>query len=251
MSTAVPVTTAWLRRFHPADPGHRRLVCFPHAGGSASFYHPVSARFSPDVEVLAIQYPGRQDRRHEPCVDDLRTLASLIADELRALPPKPTVYFGHSMGAALAFETAWLLDGEAAGPRALVASGWRAPSDGRDDGVHRRDDDGLLADVRALGGTGTAVLADEEIVRMALPAIRADYRAIETYSARRDQVLSCPVTTLIGDADTKVDRVAAGRWVAHTTADFRMRVFPGGHFYLTTHQAEVCAEVETALADHC
>lgn len=250
MVTAAP-TTAWLRRFHPADPGDRRLVCFPHAGGSATFYHPVSARFSPEVEVLAIQYPGRQDRRHEPCVDDLPTLAALIADELRALPPKPTVYFGHSMGAALAFETAWRLERQGAGPRALVASGWRAPSDGRDDRVHLRDDDGLLADVRALGGTDTAVLADDEIVRMALPAIRSDYRAIETYSARRDQVLRCPVTTLIGDDDAKVDRVAASGWSAHTTAGFRMRVFPGGHFYLIRHHQEVCAEVAAALADHC
>ena len=250
MVTAAP-TTAWLRRFHPADPGDRRLVCFPHAGGSASFYHPMSARFSPEVEVLAIQYPGRQDRRHEPCVDDLRALATLIADELRALPPKPTVYFGHSMGAALAFETAWRLGGEHAAPRALVASGWRAPSDRRDDRVHLRDDDGLLTDVRALGGTDTAVLADEEILRMALPAIRADYRAIETYSARSDQVLGCPVVTLIGDRDTKVDRVSASGWLGHTTAGFRMRVFPGGHFYLIRHQQEVCAEVAATLADHC
>jgi surfactin synthase thioesterase subunit len=250
VTTTVP-TTAWLRRYHPADPGASRLVCFPHAGGSASFYHPVSARFSPAVEVLAIQYPGRQDRRHEPCVGDLRTLAAMVAAELRALPPKPTVYFGHSMGAALAFETAWLLDQDGLAPRALVASGWRAPSDGRDDGVHRRPDEGLLADVRALGGTEAELLADEEILRAALPAIRSDYRAIETYNARRDQVLRCPITTLIGDADQKVDRVAASGWAAHTTAGFRLRVFPGGHFYLTGHQAEVCAEVAAALADHC
>jgi len=209
----------------------------------------VSTRFSPATEVLAIQYPGRQDRRHEPCVDDLRTLAGMVAAELRALPPKPTVYFGHSMGAALAFETAWLLEQDGLGPRALVASGWRAPSDGRDDGVHRRPDDGLLADVRALGGTDAALLADEEILRAALPAIRADYKAIETYSARRDQVLRCPVTTLIGDDDAKVDRAAASGWSAHTTAGFRMRVFPGGHFYLTGHQTEVCAEIAAALAD--
>jgi surfactin synthase thioesterase subunit len=250
VATAVP-TTAWLRRFHPADPGDRRLVCFPHAGGSASFYHPVSARFSPGVEVLAIQYPGRQDRRLEPCVGDLRTLAAMIADELRVLPGKPTVYFGHSMGAALAFETAWLLEQDGLGPGALVASGWRAPSDGRDDGIHRRDDHGVLAEVRSLGGTGAAVLADDEILRMALPAIRADYRAIETYNARRDQVLRCPITTLIGDSDVKVDPAAANAWTAHTTGGFRLRVFPGGHFYLVDQQAQVCAEIATALDDHC
>jgi surfactin synthase thioesterase subunit len=250
VATAVP-TTAWLRRYHPADPGDRRLVCFPHAGGSASFYHPVSARFSPGVEVVAVQYPGRQDRRREPCVDDIRTLAGLVAAEIRALPPKPSVYFGHSMGAAVAFETAWRLERDGLGPRALIASGWRAPSDPLDEGVHRRDDDGVFAEIRGLDGTDAALLADEEILRMALPAIRSDYRAIETYAASRDQVLRCPIITLLGDTDGKVDRVTASGWAAHTNGAFRLRVFPGGHFYLLGQQAQVCAEVAATLADHC
>ena len=250
MTTTAP-TTAWLRRYHPADPGDRRLVCFPHAGGSASFYHPVSARFSPEVEVIAVQYPGRQDRRHEPCVDDIRALARLVAAQIHALPPKPTVYFGHSMGAAVAFETAWRLEGDGLGPRALVASGWRAPSDRLDEGVHRRDDDGVLAEIRGLDGTAAALLADEEVLRMALPAIRADYRAIETYAANREQVLRCPIVTLIGDTDGKVDRVTASGWAAHTTGGFRLEVFPGGHFYLVGSQERVCDEVAATLDAHC
>src|SRR5436305_687475 len=98
-------TSAWIRRYHPAPAAAVRLVCFPHAGGSASYFHPVSARFSPGVDVEALQYPGRQDRRAEPCVTDLNELADVVTTEIRALDPLPTVYFGHSMGAALAFET--------------------------------------------------------------------------------------------------------------------------------------------------
>ncbi|WP_205669314.1 thioesterase II family protein [Amycolatopsis suaedae] len=242
-------TTTWLRRYHPAPRSTRRLVCFPHAGGSASFFHPVSARFAPAVDVVAVQYPGRQDRRHEPCVEDIRLLADLIAEELRAQPAKPTAFFGHSMGAAVAFETAWRLERADHGPAVLLASGSRAPSLPRDDGVHDLDDDGVLAELRRLEGTHEALLADEDLLRMALPAIRGDYRAIESYSTTADRGLSCPITVLVGDRDPNVSLAEAARWREHTTGEFRQHVFPGGHFYLVEHAAEVGDRIGDALAE--
>ena len=71
MTAATAEGSAWVRRFHPAPHARTRLICFPHAGGSATFYFPVSRAMSPAVDVLAIQYPGRQDRRGEACIDDL------------------------------------------------------------------------------------------------------------------------------------------------------------------------------------
>ena len=240
--------SAWLRRYRPdAEAGPRRLVCFPHAGGSASFFRPVAVRFAPDVEVLAVQYPGRQDRLREPCIDDIGTLAELIAQRLRGLPAKPTVFFGHSMGTAVAFETAWRLEQGGNGPRALVVSGWRAPSLRLDQGVHRRDDAGVLAEIRALGGTESALLQDEEVLRMAMPSIRADYRAIETYAADPERRVSCPITALFGDSDPKLDRAAAQAWSGHTSAQFRLKVLPGGHFYLVERHREVGDEIAAEL----
>lgn len=113
--TQTPVETgAWVRRFHPdgRDAAHR-LICFPHAGGSASFYFPVSRALTPGVDVLAIQYPGRQDRRHEPCIDSIAALADALAEEVRPWCDRPVTFFGHSMGATLAFEVARRLEAEA------------------------------------------------------------------------------------------------------------------------------------------
>ncbi|MEY9893890.1 surfactin synthase thioesterase subunit [Catenulispora sp. MAP12-49] len=56
----------WIRRYHPSPDAPVRLLCLPHAGGSASFFRAVSQALAPKVEVLAVQYPGRQDRRGEP-----------------------------------------------------------------------------------------------------------------------------------------------------------------------------------------
>ncbi|MEV7425647.1 MULTISPECIES: thioesterase II family protein [unclassified Streptomyces] len=242
----------WVRRYHPAPDSTVRLVCFPHAGGSASFFHPVSATFSPGADVIALQYPGRQDRRLEPCVTDLGTLADLITDQLLALDEKPTVFFGHSMGAVLAFETAWRLEQKGSGtaPRAVLASGRRAPSTRRPESVHQRDDDGIIAELKLLNGTDAGVLADEEILRMALPAIRGDYEAIESYRCDEQRRLNAPITVLTGDADPRTTLDEAAAWERHTEGAFRIQVYPGGHFFLTGNIAAVNAEISSELGKY-
>ncbi|RSM82626.1 thioesterase [Amycolatopsis sp. WAC 01375] len=242
-------TTAspWIRRFAPAPDAAVRLVCLPHAGGSAPFYLPVARALAPEVDVLAVQYPGRQDRRGETCVDDLGVLADLVAEQLRPWLDRPFALFGHSLGATLGFEVARRLAADDMVPLALFASARRAPSCHRDERVHLADDDDVIAEMRLLSGTSPEVLADEEILRMALPAIRADYRAIETYRYPAGPGLTCPVVVLTGDDDPQVTIAEAEAWRGHTTGPFTMRVFPGGHFYLTGHVAAVLDQVSESL----
>lgn len=231
--------SAWIRRFHPAAPSAARLVCFPHAGGSASYFHPVSAMLSPAVEVLAVQYPGRQDRHSEPLVDDLFVLADELAGVLAAETGGPMAFFGHSMGASLAFEVARRLELRGTRLTGLFVSGRRAPSASRDERVHEKDDEGLLAEVKRLSGTDAQVLENDELVRMVLPALRNDYRAAELYHYRPGPDVSCPVLALIGDRDPKVTEAEARGWAAHTSGAFELKTYPGGHFYLNDHAAAV------------
>jgi surfactin synthase thioesterase subunit len=241
-------TSRWVMRFRPATDSPTRLVCFPHAGGSATFFHPLAIRFSPAADVIAMQYPGRQDRRREPCIEDIGVLADRLTDELSALSPKPTVFFGHSMGATLAFETAWRL--EQAGthaPRALLVSGRRSPLSYRRERVHTRDDEGIVAELKRLGGTDME-LVDDEILRLTMPAIRSDYRAIETYVGVPGRRLRCGIVALTGDADPLTTVDEANRWREHTEGSFRLAVFPGGHFFLTTNREAVQNQISRELA---
>ena len=240
----------WLRRFRPAEDAPRRLVCVPHAGGSASFYRPmalVHGAGADAADVVVLQYPGRQDRLREPGITDIDAYADLIASVLATQPAKPTVYFGHSMGAAICYEVALRLAGADAAPSALVVSGRRAPGTSRVERVHLRDDDGLLAEVRKLDGTESGVLDNIELLRMALPSIRTDFTAIETYPARPGRPVDCPITALLGTDDPKCTVAEAERWREHTTDAFRLRVLPGGHFYLTSAEAEVNEEIKREL----
>lgn len=242
------MTTLWIRRYHPAPGAQARLICFPHAGGSASYFHPLSARFAPDVDVVALQYPGRQDRRHEPCVTDIGELADLITAEITALDGGPTVFFGHSMGAVLAFEVLCRLEQrDGPGPRALIASGRRGPSTHRTERVSEQNDEALLREIRKLNGTSNTLLADEDVLRMALPSLRADYQAIEAYRCPPERQIHAPITALTGDVDPKTTLVEVAVWASHTLGDFRVKTFPGGHFFLQDHQDAVSEEISKVL----
>ncbi|MER6046939.1 alpha/beta fold hydrolase [Streptomyces sp. NPDC001793] len=239
MTQSSTATDLWVRRYHPAPAAGSRLMCFPHAGGSASFYFPVSTALSGSVEVLAMQYPGRQDRHGEPPIGSISVMADQLADALRPWTDRPFAFFGHSMGAVLAFETARRLEKEGISPTMLFLSGRRAPSVFYDETVHQRDDEGLIAELKKLSGTDARVLGDEEILRMVLPAIRSDYRAIETYRCEPGAKVACPVTVLTGDDDPRTTIEDARGWQDHTDGPFDLAVYPGGHFYLADHQEDI------------
>jgi len=241
MSLPSPDHSLWCRRYRPTDTASARLACLPHAGGSASYFLPVAAALSPRVDVVSIQYPGRQDRRGEKPFTDLGPLADQVYAVLRGQPELPLTLFGHSMGASLAFEVARRMEDDGGQvPTWLFASGRRAPSIFREETVHRLDDAGLLAEIRRLNGTSSRLLDDDELMRAALPALRADYTAAELYRSAPDATVNCPITVLTGDRDPKTTLADAHAWARHTTSDeFDVQVYPGGHFFLTERTDEV------------
>ncbi|MFQ6148300.1 thioesterase II family protein [Streptomyces seoulensis] len=237
----------WIRRFRPAPDAPVRLVCFPHAGGSATFFLKLAEALSPDVEVLAVQYPGRQDRRKEPLIATVAGLAEPVAAALLPWADRGLALFGHSLGSIVAYEVARSLRDEGHAPVALFASGRRAPSVEREEFGSQVDDDTLLRTLQSLGGTDPRVFDDEELVRLALPAIRADYRAAATYRYRPGPPLGCPLTMLTGADDPMVSPQDAAAWREHTSADFDLITLPGGHFYLSEQHAAVTRAITDRL----
>ncbi|MDX2709776.1 alpha/beta fold hydrolase [Streptomyces sp. PA03-6a] len=240
----------WLRRFggSTGQGAEVRLICFPHAGGAATFFQPFARALAPRVDVLAVQYPGRQDRRAETGVRDIPELADRITAVLaEPLPPRvPMAFFGHSMGAVTAYEVARRLHGARASsggdlPFRLFASGRRAPSARRDESVNR-DDGALIEEVSSLGGTEPVLLSDPELRAMVLPALRADYQAIESYrySPAAGEPAPCPVTVLTGDSDPHTTLEEARAWSGHAPeGDCELQELPGGHFFLVDQATEV------------
>jgi medium-chain acyl-[acyl-carrier-protein] hydrolase len=216
-----------------------RLFCFPYAGGTAAVYNHWAAEFPDTVGVCAVELPGRRLRRRELPARRMKPLVEAVADGLRPYTDLPFAFFGHSMGALLAFEVARALHHSGRpGPRAVFLSAAAAPHLPRGGPrLSQLPDDAFLEEVRAYGGTPEALLAEPEVMRLFLPTLRSDFELFETYvyEHRPGPALACPVHLYGGDRDERVspDRVAAWRDLVPEVAG--VRTFPGGHFFL--HEA--------------
>ncbi|GAB2578767.1 alpha/beta fold hydrolase [Streptomyces capparidis] len=238
--------TPWHGSPRPSG-GGTRVYCLPHAGGAASSYLPwAEAAGETGLEFVPVELPGRGTRwSEEPCtrMDDLVDgFLAVLAD---APPGAPFILFGHSMGALVGYEAARRLAGAGAPtPLGLVVSGRRPPRAPEAVPMHGLPDDDLLATLAELGGTPPEVLRHEGLMRMALPALRADLTLLAEHNARVPiTALPCPVLALTGTDDVFCDPRWAAGWRAATGSDFRRLTFPGGHFFLHEHRAAIAAEI--------
>ncbi|MFF8973061.1 thioesterase II family protein [Streptomyces sp. NPDC014995] len=217
-----------------------RLVCFPQAGGGTLAYRPWMPELAPDVEVLPVVLPGRDSRYGEPPISDLAQLARAAAEGLRPVlfdqeHDVPYAFFGHSLGAVLAYETARILSDKHHPPALLIVSG-SAPPHRAATAVrpcHTLPDEEFLTEVVRLGGIADAALDEPELVRMMFPVLRADFTAAETYVHATAAPLDCPLVVYVGDTDAGVRRAQLTEWDRATNVrPVRHRVFEGDHFYL-------------------
>ena len=223
----------------PGAGARLRLFCFPYAGAGASVYRAWSNVLAPEIEVVPVQLPGREERIREAPLTRLAPLVELLARELAPRLDVAFAFFGHSMGALVGFELARRLRAEGRPtPERLFASGRRAPSV-IDEGppLHTLDDDALLEKVRGLGGTPEQILQYPELLRFWLPILRADFELCASYSDADDATpLDCSVSAYGGLNDPHVSRDMLAAWRTHTRAPFNLRMFPGGHFFLHASQ---------------
>lgn len=239
--------TAWLRCYDVRPQARIRLICFPHAGGMASFYKAWPGDFGERIEVQSLQYPGHEDRLGEQPICQMSQLADLASEAVAQVMDRPVALFGHSLGAVVAYEVARRLARiEPSQLACLFVSGRQAPGFHRHQAKHLADDKTLWAELRRLGGTDSFILDHPGWRSILLPILRSDYRLDETYAHHPVPRLSCPVVAFIGDRDPEADISEVIGWSDVTSARFELRAFSGDHFYLIPHRRAVTSTV----ADH-
>ncbi|MBF6300128.1 thioesterase [Nocardia amamiensis] len=242
----------WLRTLRSETVARHRLLCFPPGGGPATAYRNLALRFGAGVAVHAVQYPGRQDRLGEEPITELGVLADRIAAEVLAQGVVDRLsLFGHSMGATVAFETARRLERGGRPIVTLFVSGRPAPTFEETKRLHLASDDELIGDLIRLAADPAPLemlRAEPGLAELVLPAVRADYQAVETYRYRPGDPLRADIAALVSTGDPTMRPEQADEWRAHTSGGFDRATFPGGHFYLDERTAEVADFVGRRLA---
>jgi surfactin synthase thioesterase subunit len=231
------------------------LICVPYAGGSAAVFH-CWGRYLPEfVELYAVDLPGR-DRliRHPPITE----MTELVGDLASAVTPHlsgPFVVFGHSMGALVGFELVReLRRRRQPPPDVLIVSGHPAPHlDDRHPPLHQLPDREFIDQLRGLCGFPDEVIANDELLALFLPVLRADFQLCETYEFRREQPLACRIVALGGRDDAEISPCRLEAWQEQTSGSFRLALFEGGHLFIHSNEEGVvrvvCDELE-ALQGH-
>jgi medium-chain acyl-[acyl-carrier-protein] hydrolase len=230
----------WFPNAENRAPFDVRLFCFPHAGGGASGFARWSEHLPAGVSICAARLPGRESRAAEAPLIDMDALVSALAEALQPYLGKPFAFFGHSMGAVVAFELAQHLRRKHQPlPKALYVSGVRAPRF-RLGWVPppEPNESQFLEELRRLEGVPREALENEDLLRLILPALRADTALYRNYVYMEQPPLDCPIRVYGGASDPNVTREHLEAWVGQTTGSFAVRVFPGGHFFLQTGQRE-------------
>ncbi|KOX12548.1 thioesterase II family protein [Nocardiopsis sp. NRRL B-16309] len=241
--------TAAIRATVPQPGATLRLVCFPHSGGGPAMFHRWGPALAPDVEVWAATLPGRAARTREPFVSDWTSLVRDMAAAVLEGGEGPVALFGHSLGAAVAFEVARTLTRAGAPPAHLVVSARSAPLTRRASLELPRDDDELLGLVdRVYQGVPEAVRSSPELRAHFAPILRADLELSNSYAYRPGPPLTCPVTALGGADDRTVTPAQLQGWADHTRGGFESHLFPGGHFYLEQNGPSVLDTVWRRVA---
>jgi surfactin synthase thioesterase subunit len=224
------------------------LWCFPFAGASYYSYRPIFKSIEQSFTVKYLELPGRGNRMNQPLLYNYQEVLNDIFFQVKEEIQEPFIFFGHSMGAQLAFDTAHLLLSQYnLKPLKLIVSGRGAPSVVKMKKRYDLPNPEFKNALQNLGGIPREILNDPEFFSFFEPILRADFKAIENYKYEKKPPLDIPILTLIGDKE-ETTIAEASAWNEETTGKFNLKIFKGGHFFILEHTQQI---IELILEKTC
>ncbi|MDX3275222.1 MULTISPECIES: alpha/beta fold hydrolase [Streptomyces] len=240
-----------LIRPRPLSEPAARLFLLHHAGGSHLLYRGWTEHFPEDWELCLLEAPGRGNLQALPLIDECDRLVDYFHTAIAPLLDRPFGFFGHSMGALIAYQlTRRLLREGDPLPTWLGVSAYGAPRGeaSADSGPHLMADDELRGWLRSGGGSPPQLLDNDDVWHKFAPVFRSDFKLVDTWTPPRSpEPLPVPLSVFAGVHDKLIggDRLLA--WRALTTNFRGLERYDGDHFYLTTYQQQLAAAITAAM----
>lgn len=211
-----------------------RLFCFPYAGGSAHIFNSWAKFLPSEIELYPVLMPARGSRISEEPISEIDLAVSILADEIVALGDLPFAFFGHSLGATIAFELVRFLEKEKnISPVYLFVSGRSAPQRlGEVAKTYQLSDEEFIENVKKLGGTPPGLLDNKELLDLILPALKADFQMVQNYSFLSGEPINCPIFAFGGTEDNFVFKENIEAWSELTEKEFASCFLEGDHFFI-------------------
>ncbi|HSD41781.1 MAG TPA: SDR family NAD(P)-dependent oxidoreductase [Burkholderiales bacterium] len=261
----------WLVFPQPNPLAKVRLICFPYAGGNAAVYRPWVESLRPDIELVAVDPPGRAARVHERPIDDFDAFFDALLPAMAQLTDRPMAFYGHCLGGITLYEAARRLRAQRGFElRHLFVSSSRAPRRLLRVGkfeedllgrlltlprydpfipAHAQKDEVFAELIRRFNiGASEEFLANDELKSLLMPAIRAEFRMASRYRFRADAAWDAPITCFVGAEDPYVTREDALAWSEHTRSSFKLHLREGDHFLVVDDREFIIETINRELA---
>jgi medium-chain acyl-[acyl-carrier-protein] hydrolase len=239
----------WIFRPRPLSAPRVRLFCFPHGGGNALAFKDWAAALPEDVEVCAVQLPGRGVRMLETPAESITQIIIGLTEAFHPYQETPVALFGHSLGALVSFEFARRLRTMGDPLVHLFVSGRAAPQlpDPEAPISHLPTPKFVDAVLKRYRNIPEEILNDPDMMNLWLPALRADFMMNETYQYTAEPLLECPISSFGGIQDASASPEELAAWRHQTSGTFRLNMFPGDHFFINSARESVLKSVAADL----
>ena len=223
------------------------LYCFSYAGGSGQNFYSWKEQLPKCIELRVIMLPGRGKRFLETPIESIHTMADEIVAAIQQCSNTKILFYGHSMGAALAYECALRLERIHTPIEHLFVGGFRAPHlPCTRTKINDLPQENFLFELSKYGATPQDVLSDKGLIEMLLPMLRADFKAIETYRAVT-QSISSPITAFYGINDHCILPDQVKGWTTCTYSYFNSIAINAAHLFHESHANEIISTITNAI----
>lgn len=247
----------WVIRTHIVEKPRLRLFCLPYFGGGASIFNNWHEFLPNDIEICAIQFPGREERADERAYDDINELVAKLTEVVEPLLTTPVAFYAHSSGAGIAFEWARFLRREHdVHPTFFMAGGWRAPqlespfeflNAIKDDEVYDEKNIPNIKNHMKQLAIPEEVINNEEVFKEMLPGLRAEILLGKRYSYYEEEKFTCPIVAFAGADDPVFSQDQIRSWEDQAGGEFKFEVVSGGHLFCRDNKEELLEKIATEL----
>jgi surfactin synthase thioesterase subunit len=230
--------SSWFVCRNPRTLPKIKLFCFPYAGGGSSVYR--EWEFNDDIEVHAALLPGRETRITEPPICIMEYLISKLSNVMFEDLDTPFAFFGHSMGALIAYELAQEIHRlYGVSPIHLFVSGRSAPQLEKQEPIHHLPRELFIERIKSLGGTPKEIFENQEVFEFFEPLLRGDFMLCDTYKFIHRERLNCPLSIFGGYQDNMTSIESLEKWNKVTTGPVQLKMYHGDHFFIHSQKLKI------------
>ena len=217
------------------------FLAFPFSGASAQIYTFFKNFLPGNIDLKAIQYPGRGHLIDEPLLYSTKDLVDFFLEEIRITirSYKKIWIYGHSLGALIAYETLSKIHklGDSISHCTLNVGACPPPGYTLNKTMpvlHTLNDSEFW---KVINKHSPSHFLENPILRELLgPVLKADFTIYETYpNQSKKTVLPIPILAFGGKTDPGVHLKHLKNWKQFTSKRFQYIEVNGDHFFLESN----------------